>query len=254
MGCSPCLSTRIRCSWRRPTALQPARRFTSRARHRRNTARSTEVTTCLRLRALFSPTSLAEGSPRRRKPMPVGSRSFLMIRIDRLVRRVRAKSPPILRHKPAKRKRILYRRYFVSLEVRRRNPTRLSRSRRRETRHEQDSGGVSSKRSPSDSFDPLRRTIACRRPRETGCAARGAITTTDAGGQFRDRREAGAYRGAARGSVHGPQGLSRGGASLQAADGSKSTESGLSEQARDCASPTGGPRAGPQVLRAGVEG
>src|SRR6266699_534995 len=201
MGCSPCLSTRIRCSWQRPTAPQPARRFTSRARHRRNTARYTEATTCLHPRGLFSPISLAGGSPRHRKPMPTGSRSGSMIRIDRLVPRVRAKSQPILRHKPAKRKRILYRRYLVSLEVRRRNPTRLSRSRRRETHHEQDSGGVSGKRSPSDSFDPLRRTIACRRPREAGRAARGSITTADAGGQFRDRCEAGAYRGAARGSV-----------------------------------------------------
>src|SRR6266568_4362867 len=254
MGCSPCLSTRIRCSWRRPTAPQPARRFTSRARHRRNTARSTEVTTCLPPPGPFSPTSLAGGSPRHRKQMPTGSRSGSMIRIDRLVRRVKAKSRPILQHKPAKRKRIPYRRYLVSLEVRRRNPTRLSRSRRRETRHEQDSDGGSIKHSSPDSFNTLRRTIARRKPGKTSGAARGSITTADAGGQFRDRCEAGAYRGAARGSVHGPQGLSRGGASLQAADGSKSTESGLSEQARDCASPTGGPRAGPQVLRAGVEG
>src|SRR2546427_6339950 len=142
------------------------------------------------------------------------------------------KTPPTLPPRRPIRKRILYRRYLVSLEVRRRNPTRLSRSRRRETRHEQHSGGVSSKRSPSDSFDPLRRTIACRRPRETGCAARGAITTADARGQFRDRCEAGAYRGAARGSVHGAHGLSRGGARLKAADGSKSKESGLSEIGR----------------------
>src|SRR6266567_9047658 len=253
MGCCPCLSTRLCCSLQRPTAPQPAKRCTARTRHRRNTARYTEATTCLHPRGLFSPTSLAGGSPRHRKPMPTGSRSGSMIRIDRLVPRVRAKSQPILRHKPAKRKRILYRRYLVSLEVRRRNPTRLSRSRRRETRHEQDSGGVSSKHSSPDSFNTLRRTIACRRSREIGCAARGAITAADACGQFRDRCEAGAYRGAARGSVHGPQGLSRGGASLQAADGSKSTESGLSEQARDCASPTGGPRAGPQVLRKGVK-
>src|SRR5713226_9173096 len=71
------------------------------------------------------------------------SRSHRMIPTGRPMRPARARS--ILRRK---RKRILYRRFLVSLGVRRRNPTRPSPSRRREIRHDQDQNGVSSNRSP----------------------------------------------------------------------------------------------------------
>src|ERR1700730_8896091 len=57
-----------------------------------------------------------------------------------------------------KRKRVLYRRFLVSLEARRRIPTRPSLRRRRETPHDEVSCGSSSKFSPSKLQYSLRRT------------------------------------------------------------------------------------------------
>src|SRR5579859_3094268 len=68
---------------------------------------------------------------------------------------------------PAKRKRTHCRKFLVSLEARRRNPTRPSRSpislsRRRETRHDSRTSGGSSQYSPSKSVDSRNRTNARR--------------------------------------------------------------------------------------------
>src|SRR5258708_32287678 len=70
------------------------------------------------------------GNPRNRKRMQTASRSSLTIRTGRPMRPARA--PPTRRRNPAKRKRILYRRFLVSLGERSRNPTRPSLSRRKE--------------------------------------------------------------------------------------------------------------------------
>src|SRR6202035_476782 len=63
------------------------------------------------------------------------------------------------RGRQRKRKRVLYRRFLVSLGARRRIPTRPSLRRRRETPHDEVSCGSSSKLSPSKFQHTLRRTI-----------------------------------------------------------------------------------------------
>src|SRR5207302_8129306 len=125
------------------------------APHRPYTARSMGAITCSLRRVPSSPESLG-ASPKRRKRMPMVSQSPPMIPIGRP--RQPAKPLLILQRNPAKRKRILYIRFLVSLGVRRRTPTRLSLSRRREIRHDQHSNGVSSNRSPLHAFHVLCRT------------------------------------------------------------------------------------------------
>src|SRR4029077_17276256 len=93
-----------------------------------------------------------------------------------------------------RKKRTPCRRYLVSLEIRRRTPTRLSRSRRREIRHEQESDGVSSRCSPPRSFDTLRRSVAPRESECTDSATLTAGTGAVAGGIVGDRGEAGTER------------------------------------------------------------
>src|SRR6266478_3546409 len=60
---------------------------------------------------------------------------------------------------PEKKKNALHK-IFGIFGVRRRTPTRLSRSRRREIRDDQATDGVSSKHPPFRSFDSRRRTVA----------------------------------------------------------------------------------------------
>src|SRR5216684_993499 len=129
---NPCSSIRIPCSLRRLTVPRLARKSMLPARRRPCFARSTGATTFSVPPVQCSPVSL-EGSPKRRKWMQMDSRSHRMIQTGRPTRPARDQS--ILRRK---RKRALYRRFLVSLGVRRRNPTRPSLSRRREIRHDQD--------------------------------------------------------------------------------------------------------------------
>src|SRR5215470_15238070 len=103
---------------------------------------------------------------------------------------------------PRTRKRTLYRKYLVSLEVRRRTPTRLknprrpSRRRRRETRHDPYPGGDSSKHSPPRSLVARRRSIPRRHarehsPRSTALAASAAALSRSVVG---DRGQARSHR------------------------------------------------------------
>src|ERR1700719_3729989 len=104
---------------------------------------------------------LAVGKRRRR----LGQTAELFL--ARLGRRLRwaLMGPPmrtgrrVPRGRRGKRKRVLYRRFLVSLGARRRIPTRPSLRRRRETPHDKVSCGSSSKLSPSKFQHTLRRTI-----------------------------------------------------------------------------------------------
>src|SRR5438552_14993129 len=157
MACSPWSSIRTRWSLRLLTALRHVKRFTSQDRRQPYSARSTEATTFSLRRAPSSHASLVAAIPRRRKKTQMASRLQPTIRTGHPMLPARALRTP--QRNLGKRKRILYRRYLVSLGVRRRNPTRLSLSRRREIRHDQSQIGVSSSRSPLQSFDSLRRSV-----------------------------------------------------------------------------------------------
>src|SRR5256884_1460935 len=158
MACSPWSSIRTRWSLRLLTALRHVKRFTSQARRQPYSARSTEATTFSPPRApSFHASLVVAAIPRRRKKTQMASQLQRTIRTGHPM--LPARALRTLQRNLGKRKRILYRRFLVSLGVRRRNPTRPSLSRRREIRHDQSQIGVSSSRSPLQSFDSLRRSV-----------------------------------------------------------------------------------------------
>src|SRR5580692_680857 len=150
----------------------------------------------------------------------------------------------------AKRKRTLYRRFLVSLGVRRRTPTRLSLNqirlrRRRETRHDSGKSGVSSQYSLLDSFDSRCRTDSRRYPLD-GYGARRGASAFAAGPR---NRGAPGNDGRADGRpVYGPEAVPRGRGDVQKALGSRSPESRVSEQARHRSAPAGSVGAGAEIL------
>src|ERR1700675_1281870 len=149
-----------------------------------------------------------------------------------------------------KRKRTLYRKFLVSLGARRRTPTRLnlkriSHRRRRETRHDSVTSGVSSQYSPSKSVDSRNRTNTRGNAVHDDGARRAAIAF--AAGP-RHRRASGNHGRADGRPLHGPQAVSRGCGALQEAFRSGPAKSRISEQAGHRSASAGGAGIGAEIL------
>src|SRR5713226_4900896 len=137
----------------------------------RSIAKFTAATTSSVPRVPGYPTCSAEANPRSLLRTPTENQ-FLMIRIVRRTPPARDSLPSLSRPKRrrTKRKRVLCRRFLVSLEVRRRTPTSLSRI-TKETRHDWSSNGVFRYFSPRLPDPSLYRPDQRRLPQRIICSA-----------------------------------------------------------------------------------
>src|SRR5713101_2602091 len=142
----------------------------------RSIAKFTAATTSSVPRVPGYPTCSAEANPRSLLRTPTENQ-FLMIRIVRRTPPARDSLLSLSRPKRrrTKRKRVLCRRFLVSLEVRRRTPTSLSRTRlsriTKETRHDSSSNGVFRYFSPRLPDPSLYRPDQRRLPQRIICSA-----------------------------------------------------------------------------------